>query len=101
MTTPETSPTSAWPALRVDEWTATRDTLHMWTQIVGKVRLVHTSLVNHWWNVALYVTARGLTTSAIPLGSRVSTSSSTSATNGCASVPATATVARSLSSRNR
>jgi hypothetical protein len=70
MTTPEARTMSAWPALRVDEWTATRDTLHMWTQIVGKVRLVHTPLVNHWWNATLYVTARGLTTSAIALGPR-------------------------------
>jgi len=43
----------------------------MWTQIVGKVRLARTPMVNHWWNVALYVTARGLTTSAIPDGQRV------------------------------
>ncbi|NDU74532.1 hypothetical protein GWI34_18115 [Actinomadura sp. DSM 109109] len=54
--------------MRVDDWTATRDTLHMWTQIVGKVRLAHTPLVNHWWNVTLYVSPRGLTTSAIPYG---------------------------------
>ena len=74
MTRRETStarPRAEWPALRVDDWTATRDTLHMGTQIVGKVRLVNTPLVNRWWNTALYVTARGLTTSAIPLGSRV------------------------------
>ncbi|GAB3469244.1 DUF5996 family protein [Actinophytocola sediminis] len=57
-----------WPSLRVDDWTATRDTLHMWTQIVGKVRLQYAPLVNHWWQVTLYVTARGLTTSAIPHG---------------------------------
>lgn len=55
-----------WPALRVDEWTDTRDTLHMWTQIIGKIRLVKTTLVSHWWNVTLYVSPRGLTTSAIP-----------------------------------
>ena len=57
---------SAWPVLRVADWTATRDTLHMWTQIVGKIRLAHAPLVNHWWQVTLYVTPRGLTTSAIP-----------------------------------
>jgi hypothetical protein len=62
------SGTSAWPALRVDDWTDTRDTLHMWTQIVGKVRLVSTPLVNHWWQSTLYVSPRGLTTSAIPHG---------------------------------
>jgi uncharacterized protein DUF5996 len=51
------------------DWADTRDTLHMWTQIVGKIRLAHAPLVNHWWQVALYVTPRGLTTSAIPYGS--------------------------------
>lgn len=61
----------AWPALRVDDWTATRDTLHMWMQIIGKIRLSHAPLLNHWWQVTLYVTARGLTTSAIPCGSRI------------------------------
>jgi hypothetical protein len=55
-----------WPSLPVTEWTATRDTLQLWTQIAGKVRMVNTPLVNHWWNVPLYVTARGLTTSLIP-----------------------------------
>jgi hypothetical protein len=48
------------------EWQATRDTLQLWTQIVGKVRLAHEPPVNHWWNIPLYVTARGLTTSLIP-----------------------------------
>jgi len=52
--------------LRVEDWAESRDTLHMWTQIVGKVRLLHTPPVNHWWHVALYVTPRGLTTSSIP-----------------------------------
>ena len=47
------------------EWHDTRDTLHRWLQIVGKVRLGLTPLVNHWWNVPLYVSARGLTTSPI------------------------------------
>jgi Family of unknown function (DUF5996) len=54
-----------WPELRVSEWSATRDTLQLWTQIVGKVRLVNEPIVNHWWNVPLYVTSRGLTTSLI------------------------------------
>jgi hypothetical protein len=67
----ETTATDAWPALRLDDWTDTRDTLHMWTQIVGKIRLQHAPLLNHWWQVTLYVTARGLTTSAIPCGSRL------------------------------
>jgi hypothetical protein len=64
------SPT-CWPALPISAWQPTRDTLHMWTQIVGKVRLALTPRVNHWWNVALHVSARGLTTSAIPYGERV------------------------------
>ncbi len=57
-----------WPALPLSEWKDTCATLHMWTQVVGKVRLMLTPLVNHWWNVPLYVTARGLTTSRIPYG---------------------------------
>jgi hypothetical protein len=56
-------PNELWPALPLDEWQETYATLHMWTQIAGKVRLALTPLVNHWWNVPLYVTARGLTTS--------------------------------------
>jgi uncharacterized protein DUF5996 len=56
----------SWPALPLEAWQDTRDTLHMWTQIVGKVRLAQCPLINHWWEVPLYVSARGLTTSAIP-----------------------------------
>jgi Family of unknown function (DUF5996) len=56
----------AWPALPLAEWSDTCDTLHMWTQIVGKIRLALSPQVNHWWEVALYVSARGLTTSPIP-----------------------------------
>lgn len=55
-----------WPRLRVADWTGTRETLHMWAQIVGKIRMAHAPLVNHWWQVTLYVTPRGLTTSTIP-----------------------------------
>jgi Family of unknown function (DUF5996) len=55
----------AWPALPVADWKDTCATVHMWTQIVGKVRLALTPLINHWWNVTLYLTARGLTTSPI------------------------------------
>jgi hypothetical protein len=58
--------TNHWPALLVDDWAPTRDTLHMWTQIVGKIRLEHMPLFNHWWQVTLYVSPRGLTTGAIP-----------------------------------
>jgi uncharacterized protein DUF5996 len=60
-----------WPALPLDSWKDTLATLHMWTQIVGKVRLALTPKLNHWWNVAFHVTARGLTTGVIPYGKRV------------------------------
>ena len=59
-----------WPALPLAAWKDTCATLHMWTQIVGKIRLRLTPLVNHWWNVPLYVNARGLTTSMMPYGPR-------------------------------
>ena len=55
-----------WPSLPYEAWKDTRDTLHMWTQIVGKVRMELSPFLNHWWHVTLYVTPRGLTTSAIP-----------------------------------
>ena len=55
-----------WPPLPFPEWEATCDTLHMWTQIVGKTRMELAPRENHWWNVTLYVTPRGLSTSAIP-----------------------------------
>jgi hypothetical protein len=59
---------TSWPALPLEEWQATRDTVHMWTQIVGKTRLTLTPRLNHWWNSTLYVSARGLTTSFMPDG---------------------------------
>ncbi|HZS10877.1 MAG TPA: DUF5996 family protein [Nitrospirales bacterium] len=59
-----------WPALPVAEWSATYATLHMWTQIIGKIRLTQTPLCNHWWNTTLYVTSRGLTTSVMPYDDR-------------------------------
>lgn len=59
-----------WPALPLEEWGETYATLHMWTQVIGKICLAQTPLVNHWWNVPLYVTSRGLTTSAMPYGER-------------------------------
>ena len=57
---------SLWPALPLAAWKDTYATLHMWTQIVGKVRLALSPNINHWWGTAFYVTPRGLTTSAIP-----------------------------------
>ena len=68
MTDTEIDRPECWPALPLDSWKETYATLHMWTQIVGKVRLALTPLVNHWWNVPLYVAARGLSTSRIPYG---------------------------------
>ena len=62
----DSSKDQAWPALPVADWKDTLATLHMWTQIVGKVRLVLSPYLNHWWEVPLYVSARGLTTSPIP-----------------------------------
>src|SRR6188768_939990 len=62
---------SSWPELKFSEWQDTCATLHMWTQVVGKIRLKQTPLVNHWWNVPLYVSARGLTTSAMPYEDRI------------------------------
>ena len=61
----------SWPALPLSAWAATYATLHMWTQIVGKVRLALSPRVNHWWEVPLYVSSRGLTTSPIPYGSGI------------------------------
>src|ERR1700746_2956518 len=58
----------AWPELNYQDWQDTCATLHMWTQIVGKIRLVQTPWTNHSWHVTLYVTSRGLTTSPIPHG---------------------------------
>src|SRR3954453_23240568 len=57
---------SQWPSIPIAEWKETRDTLHLYTQLVSKVRLARAPLVNHWWNTTLYGTARGLTTSLRP-----------------------------------
>lgn len=59
-----------WPALPFIGWQDTCATLHMWTQVVGKIRLALEPMVNHWWQVPLYVTATGLTTSPMPYGAR-------------------------------
>jgi hypothetical protein len=64
------APLEPWPSLPWGEWRDTCTTLHLWTQIVGKIRLAQAPFVNHWWHVALYVTARGLTTSPMPHGMR-------------------------------
>jgi hypothetical protein len=61
---------AAWPELSYAAWKDSYATLHLWTQIVGKIRLVQTPWLNHSWHVVLYVSARGLTTSAIPFGTR-------------------------------
>jgi hypothetical protein len=61
-----TSNNDTWTELPLAEWKDTYDTLHRWTQIVGKIRLALEPLMNHWWNTTLYVNSRGLTTSAMP-----------------------------------
>ncbi|BCH25808.1 DUF5996 family protein [Mesorhizobium sp. L-8-3] len=67
---PRPSDPNRWPDLPYAAWKETRDTLHLWTQIVGKIRLKYEPWLNHSWHVPLYVTARGLTTSPIPGGAR-------------------------------
>jgi Family of unknown function (DUF5996) len=61
---------AAWPDLTLSNWQDTRDTLHMWLQVVGKVRLALEPMVNQWWQVTFYLSARGLTTSLMPTGGR-------------------------------
>src|SRR3989440_11941593 len=61
---------AAWPSLPLEAWSDTAATLHMWMQIVGKIRLVQSPWMNHSWHVTLYVTPRGLTTSPVPDGAR-------------------------------
>ena len=68
---PQNSPNKPWPLLDYSAWADTCATLHLWTQIVGKIRLALAPQVNHWWNTPLYVTARGLTTSAMPYQGRL------------------------------
>jgi hypothetical protein len=65
-----TTSTAPWPDLTLERWVGTRDAVHLWTQVVGKVRLALEPQVNHWWQVPLYVSARGLTTSLMPAGGR-------------------------------
>lgn len=65
---PHIPTSSPWPELPLEPWQDTCATLQLWTQIVGKIRLALSPRVNHWWEVPLYVNARGLTTSAIPYG---------------------------------
>jgi hypothetical protein len=64
------NPSGAWPALPYAEWKDTYATLHMWTQVVGKIRLALGPNINHFWGTTLYVTSRGLTTSPIPYAKR-------------------------------
>lgn len=70
MTIPATARSEIWPSLPLQAWSDTCATLHMWMQIVGKIRLAQCPWVNHSWHVTLYVTARGLTTLPIPYGTR-------------------------------
>src|SRR3979409_748348 len=64
------APQDSWPELPLPAWRETYATLHLWTQIIGKIRLARAPWLNHSWHVALYVTARGLTTSPLPDGAR-------------------------------
>jgi hypothetical protein len=64
------TPTEFWPSLPLAEWRDTCATLHMWTQVIGKIRLAQAPMINHWWQVPLYVTCRGVTTSPMPYGAR-------------------------------
>ncbi len=64
----EAAQRAIWPELPLEQWRDTYSTLHLWTQIVGKVRLALCPPVNHWWSATLYVSPRGLTTSSIPYG---------------------------------
>lgn len=66
----ELTAANPWPALPLAEWEDTYQTLHMCAQIIGKIRLAHAPMTNHWWQTAFYLTARGLTTSPIPYGTR-------------------------------
>ncbi|HEX2225651.1 MAG TPA: DUF5996 family protein [Candidatus Binatia bacterium] len=70
MTNANTISHEVWPSLPLDKWNDTYATLHLWTQIVGKIRLAQTPWTNHSWHVTLYVTPRGLTTGSIPFGAR-------------------------------
>lgn len=70
MTLSAAARSQAWPSLPLEAWSDTCATLHMWTQIVGKIRLAQSPWVNHSWHVTLYVTPRGLTTSPIPYDTR-------------------------------
>src|ERR1700726_3439119 len=60
------SNTQPWPSLPLNEWRETYHTLHLWTQIVGKIRMTLSPPLNHWWHVTLYVNSRGLTTGPVP-----------------------------------
>src|SRR3970040_1208563 len=67
---PRASPPHAWPSLPLEAWADTCETLHLWSQILGKVRCSRSPWLNHSWHVVLYVSARGLTTSPIPFKDR-------------------------------
>src|SRR5437879_10417938 len=60
----------AWPALALDKWEETYDVIHRWSQIIGKIKLEFTPLINHWWNVTFSPSASGLTTGIIPYGDK-------------------------------
>ena len=84
------SSAGAWPGLPVKEWQDTYATLHMWTQIVGKIRLSQTPLENHWWNSVLYVTSRGLATTPSPHATAVERSATPITRRGTSGAPGAA-----------
>src|SRR5260370_21605849 len=65
------TPGDMWPPLPYDIWKDTKDTLHMWMQIVGKIKLALVPFINQWWEVAFYVTATGMTTGRIPYNNEI------------------------------
>ena len=95
------SRTETWPSLPLEAWSETCATLHLWTQIVGKIRLVQSPWINHSWHVALYVTARGLTTTPIPYGTRTFQIDFDFIAHRLTIQPATAAAAAFHSSRSR
>src|SRR3954466_7669748 len=70
MSAPNNPIDNTWPALAYADWADSCNTLHLWTQVVGKVKLALAPLSNHWWSAVLFVTARGLTTGAMPYRGR-------------------------------
>lgn len=91
----------AWPSLPLEEWQPTYATLHMWLQVVGKTRLALAPMENHWRQVVLYLTPRGLTTSSMPSGQRTFAVDLDFLDHSLTTAPVTAPPARFRSGRAR